>query len=299
MATEVKLPCQAVAVRYVHDVRTGEFLNIGVVLMSVGHLFAGARFLTHWGRVTAAFPSADPVHLRRIARAIEGACDTWVARSRQLELELARQAQDLSALLRDAIALDDASIKFSPEITGVTGAPARSLNELFELYAGRLSEPETRQSRDDADVWRTFVARIANPGILAHLRQHTLRTQHYTLAFDHAWQNGQWNVTQPLSFDMLDAARIREKALTWTGKLTTVQPSVFDTMVYFLVGMPSEQSPKTLRDAASDAFAILEDQLAGEARLLTEDQGEQLASKLTADISGHKKVEPDANDPPI
>jgi hypothetical protein len=32
MDPRVKVPCHAVAVRYVHDATTGEFLNVGVVL---------------------------------------------------------------------------------------------------------------------------------------------------------------------------------------------------------------------------------------------------------------------------
>jgi hypothetical protein len=282
----MKAPCEAVAVRYVHDVRTGEFLNIGVVLMSLGHVFAGARFLAHWGRVTAAFPGADPVHLRRVAHALEQACDSWVAASQQLDL--VERVDDLTKLIRSAIELDDASIQFSPPITGVTPDPRVTLDELYEAYAGRLSEPEARPSRDDADVWRGFVRRLAKPEILVHLQPHVLETSHYVLSFDHAWRNGQWNATQPLSLDLLDPGRIRDKATAWTGKLMTVQPSAFDTQVYFLVGMPGAQSPRAIRTAADDAVAILEDKLAGEAHVLTEDRGEELARKLASDIAAHK-----------
>lgn len=70
----MKHPFQAVAVRYVHDVLTGEFLNIGVVLLCPERGFAGARFLTQWSRVSAAFPNAELPLLRRIAVEIESAC---------------------------------------------------------------------------------------------------------------------------------------------------------------------------------------------------------------------------------
>ena len=67
----MKQPFQAVAVRYVHDVLTGEFLNIGVVLLCPAAPFAGARFISQWSRVTATFPNAELPHVRRLAAAIQ------------------------------------------------------------------------------------------------------------------------------------------------------------------------------------------------------------------------------------
>jgi hypothetical protein len=289
MATEVKRPCQAISVRYVHDVRTGEFLNIGVVLMSPGNDFVGAQFITHWARVTGAFPDAEPVHLRRIVRAIMHACDAWLAATSQ-QLQLTR-VNDIETFLRTVIEFDgDASIRFSPIISGVTANPKGTLDELFYLYAGRHAEPEPRQSREDADVWRSFIVKLAKPEIVLHLRPHVLSVPHYSLSFEHSWMNGQWNATQPLSLDMLDPNRIREKATQWTGRLMTVRPSTLDTNVCLLVGMPPPETPRLVRIAADDALAILEDNLRGEAWVLTEDHEDELAEKMIADITAHTRA---------
>jgi hypothetical protein len=58
----VKVPCQAIVVRYVHDIAVGESLNVGVALLCPARDFSGARFLDRWTRVTGAFQDADPVH---------------------------------------------------------------------------------------------------------------------------------------------------------------------------------------------------------------------------------------------
>jgi hypothetical protein len=50
MAGPVKMQCQAVAVRFVADTRTDEFLNIGVVLFCPARQYAGAKFLASWAR---------------------------------------------------------------------------------------------------------------------------------------------------------------------------------------------------------------------------------------------------------
>jgi hypothetical protein len=100
-----------------------------------------------------------------------------------------------------------------------------------------------------------------------------------------AWKNGVWNCAQPLSFDLLDARYIYEKAALWTGKVFTLHPSEQGAQITFLVGMPPDGVPQPLRDAAADGVQILSDNLTGEARVFTEDRSEDLAAKIERDIS--------------
>ena len=288
MASEVKKkPCEAIAIRYVHDVRTGEFLNIGVVLMSPGHDFLGARFINSWARITATFPDAEPVHLRRVARAIEHACERWMVATRT-QLAFMR-VDNLDAFLRSVIGFDDASITFSTTISGITADPVVTLNELFFTFAGRHAEQEARRARDEEEVWRNFVSLLPEPNVVMHLAPKQLAVKHYSYTFEHTWVNGQVNAAQPVSFDMLDAQRIREKATQWTGRLRIVRPSDFDLRVFFIIAMPNEGASKQIRSAAFDAMAILEDNLAGEVSLYSEDREHELATKITHDIREHQK----------
>jgi hypothetical protein len=284
MDARLKLPFEAVAVRYVHDVRTEEFLNIGVILLSAKHPFAGARFLPQWGRVTAAFPGADHVLLRRIARAFERRCAEWSADANgQQPLQ---PITEIGALLRSVMLPDDASVQLSPVISGITADPERTLAELFTVYAGAALPKEDRASRDDGDVWRDFAARrLPSTLLLKKLQRHVLRAPHYELPFDNAWKNGMWNVAQPVSLDLLDPRAIRDKATSWTGKLHTIKPHELDTNVYLLVGMPPKDSPAPVREAANDALAILEGNVSREAKVLTEDNSEKLAKKIAEDLA--------------
>lgn len=286
MDAKLKLPFEAVAVRYVHDVRTGEFLNIGVILLSTTAAFAGARFLPQWGRVTSAFPGADLVLLRRVARAFERRCDEWsVEANGQQPLQ---PITELAALLRSVMLPDDSSVQFSPPITGIAADAERTLGELFMTYAGSTLAREERASRDDGDVWRDFAtARLGSSGLLRRLQRHVLHAPHYELSFDNAWKNGMWNVAQPVSLDMLEPRTIRDKATSWSGKLLTLKPREHDTSVFLLVGMPTKDCPASVRDAANDALAILSANLGGEAQIVTEDEGERLARKIADDLAAH------------
>jgi hypothetical protein len=282
----VKTPFEAVSIRYVHDGRNGEFLNIGVVLFAPTAPFAGVRFLQSWSRITAAFPGAEIVLLRRIAKAFEKWMAEWSATIGQLPLEPLR---GVAALVAEVLHADDSSIQVSPTISGVTSDPQRTLAELFEVYAARQQTDEARRpSRDDGDVWKQFAQLLNEPALVRRLQQrHVLRARHYEFTFDNAWKNGRWNVAQPLSLDLVDPRSIREKATSWSGRVLTLRPSEADTNVYFLVGMPGKDATKEVREAAADALAILGENLKREAEVLTEDQGQSLAAKIVTDLSAH------------
>lgn len=286
MDARLKLPFEAVAVRYVHDVRTEEFLNIGVVVLCAKRPFAGARFLPQWGRVTAAFPGADHVLLRRIARTFERRCAEWSAGANGQQT--LQPITEIGGFVRSVMLPDDASVQLSQVISGITVDAERTLTELFTVYAGSALPKEDRASRDDGDVWRDFaMRRLPNTFLLRRLQRHVLHAPHYELSFDNAWQNGTWNVAQPVSFDLLDPRAIRDKATNWTGKLLTVKPHEFDTNVYLLIGMPPKDGPAPVREAANDALAILEGNVGREAKVLTEDNGEKLAKRIAEDLAAH------------
>jgi hypothetical protein len=278
----VKVPCQAIAIRYVHDVTVGEFVNIGMTLLCPVREFGGARFLDHWTRVTAAFPDADPVHLRRIRAAVNDGLATWRARH---EGTLAfERVDDLAKLLGSIIPVEDASIQFSPTISGITGDPEMTLAELFDRHVGRFAEKPARSSRDDDSVWREFTSRFHDERILLHLKPYKLKTEHYEHQFEHAWKNGRWNAAQPLSLDLVEPTNIKDKAAGWLGRMSALRPWERDVQVTLLIGLPAKAKPNALRAAAQDGMAILTEGLDKRVGLLPEEESAKLASQSASDV---------------
>jgi hypothetical protein len=282
MAQQVKAPFQAVAIRLVADTRTDEFLNIGVVLLCRPQRFAGARFPASWSRITHAFPTVDLVHLRRLKRLFERGCEAWVADAQQPTLF--RGVEDIQSLLATVVKTDDATIQFSPPISGITASAEATLADLFRLYVGKYDEQSEVESRNEAMVWQTVV-RLATPDVVRALTRHTLRSSHYEQDFEHAWRNGAWNVAQPLSFDMLDPRGIRDKALLWGSRLHELRPSENDTTVHFVVGMPDERRTREVRRAADDAYEMLAGTTAVEnAKVVLEANAGELVRKIEEDL---------------
>ena len=289
MSPEVKHPYEAVVVRYVPDVLTGESLNVGVVLVCPALEYADAAFLSRWTRVTNAFPNVEAPLLRRVASAVQNACvGCFQERSGQRPLA---PRSEVVALVESVVPRDDASIQLSVPIRGATANPARLLHHLYRRYTTddqRDDHRETseRQTRQDIEIWQSFARRWRRADLLTQLVPHTVKTPHYDLHFERAWKNGVWNAAQALSFDLGDPGRIRDKATSWTGRVLTARPRNHNTLVHFLVGMPAPDAPAPVHEAATDAFAILKENLGDtdQARVLTEDDSDTLAEKIATDL---------------
>ncbi len=280
---------QAVAVRYVHDVLTGEFLNIGVVLSCSELFYVGARFLSPWARITAAFPRADLAHLRRSAARIAAVIDS--ERERVRGMLPSSLEQDVVKLMAGVLPPIDGSLQLSPAIRGITDDPNRTLGELHHRYVEMcLSDDEERVARSDEDVWSTFMTKHApRLQVLSEsFQRFSLRapeSPNFRVEFDMAWRNGVMNLAQPISFDLLEPQAIYDKTSRWTGRVLTLRPSEQNAHIAFLVGMPPAGMPASLREAAADALGLLKENVEGEADVFTEDRSEDLALKIERDLS--------------
>lgn len=272
-------PCQALVVRYAPDPSAGEVLNIGVVVLSPGHGFFGARFVDSWQRITQAFPQADLVHLRRVASLVERACAA--VSGAQLSLE---STEDIVAAFHAIIPPDDASLQHSPPLSGVTTDPERTLDELFGRYVTERAAAPDREPRRDHEVWREVMTVLRRHGVLGRLQSRTLKGRHYEEQFEAAWRNGVWNVAKPLSLDLLDPHAIVTKAASWTGRIIALEPEKQSTNVHLVIGVPPTSAPAEVRQASEDGLGLLTEKLEDIATVVRESEVEQLAVRIKHDL---------------
>jgi hypothetical protein len=277
----MKTPCQAVLIRYAADPSRGELLNIGVLLYAPTAGFLGARFVDSWARITKAFPSADSVHLRRVATAVTKSCSERL--SEQLVLDA---PSNVVAALHSAVPADDASLSHSPVISGVTADPTRTLNELFARFVEEEAPSEERRVRNEQEIWKTLGGAFRARGIHTRLVQRTLTGRHYSEDFEAAWKNGLWHVAKPLSLDLTEPHAILAKAASWSGRIVALDPQSQDARVVLVLGMPSSEAPQPVRDAAEHGAALLREQLVEQelAEVYPESAAGQLAERIANDL---------------
>src|ERR1700677_5260851 len=75
----MKTNYSTIILRYIHDVVTGEFANIGVVVYAPDQRFLEARFTTSYERLNAVFLKIDHLHFRALMRYMSNRFDEIAA----------------------------------------------------------------------------------------------------------------------------------------------------------------------------------------------------------------------------
>jgi hypothetical protein len=121
--------------RYVHDIGTGEFVNVGVVFASCDAPCVKARFTTDCRRVKGAFPSLDAdvffARMERLQARFDAIDAAWCSQVRS------REGVSIEALIRSVLPLEDSALHWSPTISGIDGSLAAMLQVLYERFVTR------------------------------------------------------------------------------------------------------------------------------------------------------------------
>ena len=273
-------PYTYTVLRYIHDVTTAEFVNVGVVVLCPGHRYLGVRFRHTHRRLSALFPDLDSSAFRTSMTAIERA----LAASGEAykNEDLFRSDADAVSLARSVLPVDDSSLQWSPLGSGLTSAPEKQLDHLYGRLVGRYDEKQEHR-RTDADVWRPVRAKLDNAQVSSHLTEKIIRGAVDELQFKHAWKNGVWHCYEALSFDLADADGIKRKARQWMGHLTAVRDAVDEFKPYFIVGAPSDRK---LMPAYEDALAILRKSPVA-TEVFPEVEADRLIARIEDEIKAH------------
>lgn len=277
-----KEPYSYVALRYVHDILTGEFINVGLVLAVPGRSMLLTRSRKTFGRIKSVFPDLDSDAYKSAIGAVERGL-RQVERSLKAEgfLKSNRSAQDYG---RIAVPLDDSSLQWSPVGTGLTSDPEATFEQLYQRLVMHY-EKSTVRHRSDDDVWRLVSSKLKERQIPVELKPKRVDGETDSVLFRHAWKNGKWHVYEPLSFDLSDADNIKDKARRWLGHLTAVREGVTeDIQLNFIVGRP--QSP-SLESAYRKAIEIVS-HVPFENAVFEEDSIDQVVEMIEDEVRLHE-----------
>jgi len=273
--------------RYVHDVASGEFLNVGVALFAPGPKYVNVQCRTSYQRLRSVFPTLDGESFRTAMRHVIHAFERFGEELRD-ELPLAAR-NSVMDFAQAVLGADDSSLQWSPMGSGVTADPDRTLEQLFERFVLACDRHDGSPRRqDDDDVWRHFSRELQQRQMLKHFGPKTIATSDDQIEFKHAWKNGVWHCLAPVSFDLASAESIREKAHRWLGQLTSVKESSERFRLYFLVAPPSQSE---LKPAFLSALRILEKSQVDQEVFSEADAG-KLSDLLAAEVREHEMRDP-------
>ncbi len=276
-----KCTFEAAVLKYTHDAMRGEGLNIALLLVCPELRFAKAMCLESLVRISAAFPSADLAVIRHILKALQESFASAEARG------LLLTDASLREIVREVLPSHDQAFDVSKTFDGITADPDKSAEQLFKTFVGFNVREKEHVRRAEEDVWQNFMRAPGAGAVFAYPQhQKVLLSAHMQVVFEHAWegQEGRWQVAQPVSFDLSDPRKIKDKAAAWLGRLLVAKPSANDAFVSFLVAGPPPGSSRELATAATEAALLLEEELVGEARVYEEKNVERMIADLSSEI---------------
>lgn len=278
-----KEPYSYVVLRYIHDVLTGEFVNVGLVMVVPGRPLILTKSRKTFGRIKNVFPDLDSESYKRAIEAIERGMKS-VQRSLKGE-GLFKGDRTAGDYARIALPLDDSSLQWSPVGAGLTVDPQKTFDQLYERFVSRYDRPSERRRSDD-DVWRPVEAKLKEHDVNVKLQPKRIQGNTDAVEFRHAWKNGRWHVYEPLSFDLSDADNIKDKARRWLGHLSAVKiGTTEDVQVHFIVGRPQNSA---LVPAYRNAVEILR-QVPFDNEVFDEDQIDDFVNQVEDEVRLHER----------
>jgi hypothetical protein len=267
--------------RYVHDVISGEFVNVGVVLYAPEARYLSALCRTTYGRLSKVFPGVHAEHFKSLMRYIQARLEEQGARvSGELPFSTPSSVMEFAQAI---LPRDDSSLQWSPPGSGRTNDPSKTLEQLFDRMVMRFEERPAPSVRSDEDVWRNFKRNLEERQLLQHFQPKRIAVQDDEIEFQYAWKNGVWHCLEPLSFDLAASESIRDKAHRWLGQMASLQGATDQFKVYLLVGGPQQDE---LRPAFANAMSIL-GKIPGDKEIVLEQDAPQLAARIEKEVGSH------------
>lgn len=278
-----KVPYSYTLLRYVHDVLTGEFVNVGVVIFAPASGLVRFKMRRTIGRLKGVFPDLDRSAFVSSMNAARRALQQIA--SRQEDAGMFRSQGDAGDIARRALPMDSSSLQWSDCGTGVTNDVERTLEHIFERFVARY-DTYSRDRKTDDDVWRPVRQKLEERNLAQCLQETSIQGSLDDISFKHAWKNGLWHVYEPLSFDLVDADGIKSKAREWLGHLSAVVAGgrAERFKPHFIVGAPSNPS---LHEAYRTAIAILE-RAPNNPEVFEEGQLDALVTQIEDEVRAHR-----------
>ncbi len=269
-------PYQFSLLRYVHNVATEEFVNIGVVMWVPAEKQFLYKLTERYGRLSNFFDGFNSAGYRQMLRELKH-------RLREAgKKETNGQIETISDLLPQIVLIESGCFQWSAAMGGIALDPAQRLNQLFAEMIERHEDQHASTRRDEAAVMKGVTERFRQHGIAAKLSENVeVKGGKYSYKFKYGWQNGKRQVLEPISFDYEDKERVIEKANRWAGRLYNLRQADDDFQMTGIVAPP--QDPQLI-DAFNQAIEMLAD--APKVRMLIrEDQVEGFIPEIERDLA--------------
>ena len=240
-----KLACQYALLRFRPFVETGEFANVGVVLLAPEGRFFGFKLLKKYGRITQFFHQLDrKVYLEGKAL-FQDELERFAAHLRQHALDGRKRAPDTAlatGLFAELTRPRDAMLQFDERRVVLADNPKAKLDELFDHYVERNFVTKAYQERLlESGVRRLLY--LADTQLGMHYHADKVGADGFLVNFPFVRTTGDTvdRIIKPLYLAQDDPTRVLTHGGQWVDKVTRLRRrEALPEQVLFPLAAPSQ-----------------------------------------------------------
>lgn len=240
-----KFACQYALLRFRPFVETGEFANVGIVLMAPQANFFGFRLLKQYGRITQFFHQLDRKVYLDGRDLFKEELERFAGDLRHLALDGRKTQPDLTLarnLFAELVRPREAMLQFADQRIALADDPKAKLDALFDHYVERNFVTKEYQERLlENNVRRLlFGARVGT-----EYRREKIGTADFAVNFPFVCMTGgkAERVIKPLYLAQGDSTKILTHGGQWVDKIRRLRKrQALPADVLFPVTAPTENS---------------------------------------------------------
>ncbi len=226
-----KIVCQYAIVRFAPFVETGEFANVGIVMIAPKERYFGFEFeLKRYARITNFFEDVDAKlykkTLHNVKEELERVCQVLKGHGFDGRLET-NDVEFANGLFKEIIRTRETIVRFGEMRTVLTDDPEKKLRELFAFYVERnfvtkkyqeeLLESDVRKLLYKVDVGDRFEReRLGDDNY------------HVTFPFVRHEDNQPAKVIKPLHLGKKEPTKIYEHGAAWIFRINKLKGKFID-----------------------------------------------------------------------
>lgn len=275
--------------RYVHDLFTGEFANVGIVLFAPEERYLRCKVVNRYARLSEFFGDVNGQFLLAALRRFETVINGMGEEEKGL---FAREFKEssLHTITGTVLPKDDSALQLSGVIYGLDLNPGAALHDLFERLIERYNAEGGTQRHTDQQAWSTVYKKyFERYGISRKLKKHTVPTKKDKIEFEKAWKNGVWNCFQPLALNLATEDAIRNKVYKWSGIIRELETAKEEVRLYFLTTSPKGYGE--LKSFIEETLRHKDDNLIVD--VIREEEAETLAATVRKQMEKSRVIEED------
>jgi len=273
----IERPYRYTIIRYCHDRRTEEFVNVGVILESPDMGYLGCKVSSSYSRLTKFFPGAKSAQIRTALKSLERKIQLRAASLTQRPGDMFKHGRSyIREIWTELFPRDDSAINFTELKAGISAWPERDLKRIFDQAVVVYNIKSDKDSRSDDEVWRSIEPVFAKRLPVKNFVEHAVHSFLSEYTFEHSIRNGRWHCVEPISIDLVSAENIRSKVQKIYGAMALINSAASDVNVYFVLSDPRTDAAMKMYSEARQVI----DSVAIPHSIYLESKADQLAEDL-------------------